>query len=230
MKAAGIDTPEWQLCATGREKLKAFRYPVIVKPNAEGTSKGITAASVVHDEASARAAVRTLVEKYDQPALIEEYIQGREFTVGLIGEKRPRVLPIMEIVFLSGSKTPVYGFEEKKEFTDRVRNDCPAVLTGAEQKKLEKVARDTFSALDCRDVARVDIRVDASGTPYVIEVNPLPGLAPDFSDLAVIAKQAGMDHKTLVGEILAGAIKRRDQERSARAPEKGPTTLVPPAG
>jgi D-alanine-D-alanine ligase len=78
-----IDTPRWQVLVTGKEKLKQFRYPVIVKPNAEGTSKGITAKSVVDDEAGVRAAARELIEKYQQPALVEEYITGREFTVGM---------------------------------------------------------------------------------------------------------------------------------------------------
>src|SRR3954451_975346 len=100
--------------ATGGGKLKAFRYPVIVKPNAEGTSKGITSRSVVTDEAAARAAARALVDRYGQPALIEEYITGREFTVGLLGERRPKVMPPMEVVFVNPLVHPVYGFEEKQ--------------------------------------------------------------------------------------------------------------------
>jgi D-alanine-D-alanine ligase-like ATP-grasp enzyme len=99
-----VDTPGSQLLLTGREKLKALRFPVIVKPNHEGTSKGITAKSVVDDEAGVREVARELIERYGQPALVEEYIVGREFTVGLLGEKRPRVLPPMEVVFLSAKE------------------------------------------------------------------------------------------------------------------------------
>ncbi len=227
LRAAGIDTPAWQLLTTGREKLRPMRYPVIVKPNAEGTSKGITGASVVMDEAGVRAAARVLIDRYGQPALVEEYIRGREFTVGLLGDKRPRVLPIMEVIFVGSPDLPVYGFEEKQSDTPRVRFECPANLTPAEQRKIEKVARDTFAALDCRDVARVDLRIADDGTIFVFEVNPLPGLAPDFSDLCVIAKHAGMDHKALIGEILAGAIKRLEQGRSADKPSAG---TVPPPG
>jgi D-alanine-D-alanine ligase len=199
---------------TGREKMRPFRYPVIVKPNAEGTSKGITSASVVADEAAARAAARALVERYGQPALVEEYIVGRELTVGLLGERRPKVLPPMEVVFVNPPAHPVYGFEEKQSDTPRVRFECPAQLTPAELKRVEKVARDTFAALDCRDVARVDLRMTPEGKVYVIEINPLPGLQPEFSDLCMIAKVAGMDHRTLIGEILSGPIKRAREMRS----------------
>lgn len=213
LRSAGIDTADWQVLTTGREKIKAFRYPVIVKPNAEGTSKGITSASVVSDEASARAAARTLVERYGQPALVEEYIVGREFTVGLLGERRPKVLPPMEVVFINPVGLPVYGFEEKQTDTPRVRFECPANLTPAEQKRIEKTVRDTFAALDCRDVARVDLRLTPEGKVFVIEVNPLPGLRPEFSDLCAIAKVAGMDHRTLIGEILSGCLKRHREMR-----------------
>lgn len=232
LQAAGVETPDWQIMETGREKLRPLRYPVIVKPNAEGTSKGITSASVVNDEAGARAAARLLIERYGQPAILEEYIVGRELTVGLLGERRPRVLPIMEVVFVNPGKHPVYGFEEKQADTTKVRFDCPANLTPAEQRKVEKVARDTFAALDCRDVARVDLRMAEDGRIFVLEINPLPGLAPDFSDLCVIARHAGMDHQALIGEILAGALKRREQGqrgRIAAAAQAAPAAPPPPA-
>jgi D-alanine--D-alanine ligase len=218
LRSAGIDTAEWQVMTTGREKMKPFRYPVIVKPNAEGTSKGITSASVVTDEAAARATARSLAERYGQPALVEEYIVGREITVGLLGERRPKVLPPMEVIFLDPPAHPVYGFEEKHVDSPLVRFECPAQVTPAEQKRIEKVARDTFAALDCRDVARIDLRMTSEGKVYVIEINPLPGLTPDFSDLCVIAKVAGMDHRTLIGEILSGPVKRHRELRSTASP------------
>jgi len=239
LRAAGIDTAEWQVLTTGREKLKAFRYPVIVKPNAEGTSKGITSSSVVGDEAAARAAARALLDRYGQPALVEEYIVGREFTVGLLGERRPKLMPPMEVIFIEPKGLPVYGFEEKQSDTPRVRFECPAQLTPAELKRIEKTARDTFAALGCRDVARVDLRMAADGKVYVIEINPLPGLTPDFSDLCTIAKVTGMDYRTLIGEILAGCLKRHREARSTPAAAAGapavtaavPTvaTVPPPA-
>jgi D-alanine--D-alanine ligase len=228
LRSAGIDTAEWQVMTTGREKLKVFRYPVIVKPNAEGTSKGITSRSVVTDEAAARAAARALVDRYGQPALIEEYITGREFTVGLLGERRPKVMPLMEVVFVNPLVHPVYGFEEKQSDTPRVRFECPAQVTPAEQKRLEKTVRDTFAALDCRDVARIDLRMAPDGKVYVIEVNPLPGLTPDFSDLCTIAKVSGMDFRTLVGEILSGCLKRHREMRAGHGAPSGAMAAPPP--
>lgn len=233
LRSAGIDTAEWQVMTTGREKMKAFRYPVIVKPNAEGTSKGITSASVVTDEAAARAAARNLVERYGQPALVEEYIVGREFTVGLLGERRTKVLPPMEVIFVDPPQHPVYGFTEKQSDTPRVRFECPANLTPVEQRRIEKVVRDTFGALGCRDVSRVDLRMTADGKVYVIEINPLPGLTPEFSDLTMIAKVAGMDYRTLIGEIMAGCIKRhreaRGTAREARDGAGATASITPPA-
>ncbi len=228
LRSAGIDTADWQVLTTGREKLKPLRYPVIVKPNAEGTSKGITSRSVVADEAAARAAARTLVDKYGQPALVEEYIIGRELTVGLLGEKRPKMLPPMEVVFVDPPQHPVYGFEEKQSDTPRVRFECPANLSQIELKKVEKTVRDTFTSLGCRDVARIDLRLTADGRVVVIEVNPLPGLTPDFSDLCMIGKVAGMDYRTLIGEILAGSIKRFREKKPVAGP-LGPVAKATPS-
>jgi D-alanine-D-alanine ligase len=216
----GILTAEFQVMETGRERLSPkLKFPLIIKPNQEGSSKGVSAhASVVDDEAQLRTVVRELIERYEQPALIEAYISGREFTVGLLGDRRPRVLPPMEIIFKDkGNPRPVYDYQIKQEWEKHVAYQCPAQLTPAEQKAMERVARDTFEALDCRDVARVDLRIDPKGDIYVIEVNPLPGLTPGYSDLCLIATAAGIDYRTLIGEILAGGLKRLREKRRADA-------------
>lgn len=229
LRAQGIDTPQFQVLVTGREKLRPFRYPVIVKPNAEGTSKGITSSSVVDDEAGVRTAAKELIERYDQPALVEEYIFGRELTVGLLGERKPRVLPTMEVVFLERSERPVYDYECKQNWERHVRYDVPAKLSPQDEKAVAHVARATFNALGCRDVARVDLRLAPDGRVWVIEVNPLPGLTPDYSDLCLIANGAKMEYRTLIGEILSSGIKRwREREGDARAKE-GEKTPVPVA-
>jgi D-alanine-D-alanine ligase len=216
LRQHSILTPEFQVMETGREKLNAaLKFPLIVKPNAEGSSKGIAASGVVDDEPALRAAVRELIERYRQPALVEEYISGREFTVGLLGDKRPRVLPPMEICFKDVSKTrPVYDYEIKQEWEKHVYYECPAKLSPAELRACERAARETFIALDCRDVARIDLRMNAAGQVYVLEVNPLPGLTPDYSDLVLISKAAGIEYRTLIAEILAGGLKRlREKKR-----------------
>ncbi|HKA92032.1 MAG TPA: hypothetical protein VKE22_30420 [Haliangiales bacterium] len=213
-----ILTPKFQLFETGKEKLNpSLRFPVIVKPNAEGSSKGISGDAVVDDEDALRAAVKALIEKYRQPALVEEYITGREFTVGLLGFPRPRVLPPMEIVFKDrGNERPVYDFQVKQEWEKHVQYVCPANLTAAELRAIERAVRETFDALDCRDFARIDLRMTRDGQVYVFEVNPLPGLTPDYSDLVLITKAIGLDYRTLIGEMLAGGMKRlREKRRDA---------------
>ncbi|CAN5316008.1 hypothetical protein BH09MYX1_BH09MYX1_67230 [soil metagenome] len=234
-----VDTPEWQVLVSGREKLKTFRFPVIVKPNAEGTSKGISAKSIVDDEAGVREVAREIIEKYGQPALVEEYIFGRELTVGLLGERRPRVLPPMEVVFLQPSERPIYDYACKQDWQRHVRYDVPANLTKEELRAIERTCRMTFADLGCRDVARVDLRMNAQGKIFVIEVNPLPGLTPDYSDLCLIANGAKMDYRSLIGDILSGAIKRwREKqspfaEREARADaarERDESPVAPPVG
>jgi D-alanine-D-alanine ligase len=222
LRQHGILTPEFQVMETGRERLSPkMKFPLIVKPNQEGSSKGVSAhASVVDDEEGLRAVVRELLDKYRQPALIEYYIAGREFTVGLLGDKRPRVLPPMEIIFLDkANPRPVYDYQIKQEWEKHVYYQCPAKLTPAELKSMERIARETFVALDCRDVARVDLRMDEAGDIYVLEVNPLPGLTPGYSDLCLIANAANIDYRMLIGEILAGGLKRMREKRRADARE-----------
>lgn len=226
-----ILTPKFQVMDSERERLsKELQFPLIVKPNAEGSSKGIGATNVVDTEEELRAAVKKIVETYRQPAIVEEYIKGREFTVGLLGDKRPRVLPPMEILFKNKDvERPVYDYGVKQEWEQHVYYECPAKLTEAEQKAIEKIARATFWALDCRDVARVDLRMDAEGRLYVLEVNPLPGLTPGYSDLVLISRAIGMEYDQLIAEIMVGGLRRlrekrreeRELETGARAKESG---------
>jgi D-alanine--D-alanine ligase len=224
-----VDTPAFQVLVTGREKLRQLRYPVIVKPNQEGTSKGITAKSVCDDEGRLREVARELIDRYGQPALVEEYVFGRELTVGLLGERRPRVLPPMEVVFLGQGERPVYDYECKQDWQKHVRYECPAKLTRDELRAVERACRATFMTLGCRDVARVDLRLTPGGRVFVLEVNPLPGLTPDYSDLCLIANGAKTDYRTLIGEILSGAIKRwQHRQRIGGRLDESDTSLSPP--
>jgi len=218
VRTHGILTPDYVVLQTGRERLpRELDVPLIVKPVAEGTSKGVTGKSVVRDEGELREVARELIAKYRQPALVEQYVAGREFTVGLLGERRPRVLPPMEIVFLDASDpTPVYSFDMKQEWSKQLRYEVPARLAERELDRLEKAARETFFALGCRDVARLDFRMDADGRLFFIECNPLPGLTPGWSDLVLIAQAAGIDHRSLIGEILSFAIRRYEERERAR--------------
>jgi D-alanine-D-alanine ligase len=232
----GILTPNFFTMSTGKERLpRDLRFPLIVKPIAEGSSKGVHATSVVENEAELRDAAQKMIAKYAQPALVEEYIGGREFTVGMLGERRPKVLPLMEVVFLDSSETrPVYSFEFKQDSSSKIRYDVPAALEPSQLKGLERAARECFIALGCRDVARVDFRMDETGKIYFLECNPLPGLTPGWSDLVLISKAAGIEYNALIAEILSGAIRRyKERERARRSEQTRPAlngvpTSVPP--
>ncbi|HTT69635.1 MAG TPA: ATP-grasp domain-containing protein [Anaeromyxobacteraceae bacterium] len=224
VRTHGILTPDYLVMHTGKERLpRELGFPLLVKPVAEGTSKGVTKKSVVRDENEMREVAREIIGKYRQPALVEEYIRGREFTIGMLGERRPRVLPPMEVVFLDqGDETPIYSFEMKQDWNDLIRYEVPAKLSERELDRLERAARECFAALGCRDVARIDFRMTPQGRIYFIESNPLPGLAPGWSDLVLIAQAAGIDYRALIGEILSFAIRRyqereRERERARRA-------------
>ncbi len=227
LRQAGIPTPDFFIMATGRERIpKGWTFPAIVKPNLEGTSKGIGANSVVDDEASLRQRASELIERYRQPALVEIYVAGREFTIGLLGERRPRALPPMEIVFLQAGERPVYDYALKQDWAGKLDYVCPADVEPQVARAMERLARDTFATLGCRDVARVDIRVDHKGALHVLEVNPLPGLTPEFSDLVMIAEAAGIGYRQLIGEILSCGVKRLREAR--RAAHRGAIVSVPP--
>jgi D-alanine-D-alanine ligase len=221
----GILTPNFFTMITGKERLpKDVKFPLIVKPVAEGSSKGVHATSVVENEQELRDEAQKMIAKYDQPALVEDYIGGREFTVGMLGERRPKVLPPMEVVFLDTKETrPVYSFEFKQDWSSKIRYDVPAVLEPQQLKALERAARESFIGLGCRDVARVDFRMDASGKIYFLECNPLPGLTPGWSDLVLISKAAGIEYNALIAEILSGAIRRyKERERERRSEAREP--------
>jgi D-alanine-D-alanine ligase len=222
VRTHGIPTPDYLVLLTGKERIpRELAFPLILKPVAEGTSKGVTKKSIVRDEGELREVARELIAKYRQPALAEAYIAGREFTVGLLGERRPRVLPPMEIVFLDASDpTPIYSFEMKQDWSDQIRYEVPAKLQPRELDRLERAARECFAALGCRDVARIDFRMTPEGKVYFIESNPLPGLAPGWSDLVLIAQAAGIDYRALIGEILSFAIRRYEERERERRREK----------
>ncbi|NDD91167.1 ATP-grasp domain-containing protein [bacterium] len=214
---AGVPTPAFQLMHTGKERLaKEITFPAIIKPVAEGSSKGVIGTSVVYSEAELREKATFIIERYRQPALIEEFLPGREFTVALLGERRPRALPPMEIVFTKPDKdpNPVYSYQHKLNSNDEVRYDRPAQLEPRLKETIEKIARKVFTALDCRDFARIDLRMDARGQVNFIECNPLPGLTPGWSDMCLIAESAGIGYRELIGEIMAPAIRRFKEKKN----------------
>jgi len=215
VRDAGVPTPRSVLLFTGKEKLPAgISYPVMVKPVAEGSSKGVLDSGVAENEAELRQKALAMIEKYKQPALVETYLSGREFTIGLLGGPRPRALPPMEIVFKPGVKNPVYSFAHKQE-AGLVSYQVPAILDAKLAKEINHVCRLSFEALGCRDVARIDVRCDGNGVVNFIECNPLPGLTPGWSDLCLISDAAGITYEELIKQILSPALRRWKNQRRA---------------
>ena len=225
---AGVPTPPSFLIHDIKDKIPStVLYPLMVKPVAEGSSKGIYSSSVVHSEAELLETAGKLIERYRQPALVETYVGGREFTVALLGEKRPKVMPPMEIVFLDQqAEYPVYSYEFKLDFESHVRYETNASLTPKQTTLIESYARKAFMALGCRDVARIDFRMDLYENLYFLECNPLPGLTPKWSDLCLIADAAGMSYETLIQEILSPATRRLKDLRKELSGGKRPVELT----
>lgn len=193
-------------------------FPLIAKPSREGTSMGITRDSVVHDLSGLRARVADLLARYQQPVLVEEFIPGREVMVGLVGNPSQTsdiplsVLPTLEVDFSAypGNVHQLYTNSMKTDGATSFRYMCPARLAAHTQAALEQLAVRAFQTLGCRDMARVDFRLDArhQDRPTILEVNPLPGLTPDISDLCLQATAAGWTYAQLIEQIVRAALGR----------------------
>ena len=206
----GIPTPSFKKI-NRMEDLEGLelRTPLFVKLSEEGSSKGVRLDSKVTDLKALEENTRWLLEEYGPPLLVEEFIQGPEFTVGILGNEEPVVLGVMQIeikgVPLDES---IYSLEIKREWEEKVRYHCPPPIDFPLLKRIEEVALRSYRALDCRDVSRVDIRVGKDGIPYFLEINPLPGLSPVYGDLVIMAKRMGWNYTRLIKTIFHHALKR----------------------
>ncbi len=201
------------------EKKKTLpSFPLLVKPLAEGSSKGIRNAALVRSPKELKEQVAQILELYHQPALVEKYLPGREFTVALLGNgKELRVLPIVEIRFdqLPDHINPIYSYEAKWIW-DTVDQPleifaCPAPIPARLEKKIKDLCKAAFFALRCKDWCRIDVRLDESGEPHILELNPLPGILPDpaaNSCFPKAARTAGMPYEKLINEVLDIACRR----------------------
>jgi len=210
VRDAGVPTCDFCVYETA-EDLADLRFgaPFFVKPVAEGTGKGCSAKSIVRDRAELAAACGDLVARFRQPALIEPYLAGREFTVGITGTGRQaQVVGSMEIVLLSNAEKGVYSYENKGHYEDRVVYPATDPAHDPVAAAAEGVSLAAWRALGCRDGGRVDIRCDAGQNPMFLEVNPLAGLNPKDSDLPILARKAGVSYTELFGRIMASAVAR----------------------
>ena len=186
-----------------------LRYPIFAKLCYEGSSKGVRLDSKIPAPSLLKEKVKWLLESYDAPVLIEEFVNGPEFTVGVLGNEDPQVLGVMQIE-IKGIPTEeaIYSLEVKRDWVERVQYHCPPRVDRDLLKRIEDVALRSYRALDCRDVSRVDIRLGEDGVPYFLEINPLPGLSPVYGDLPIMAKRMGWDYPQLVMTIFRHALKR----------------------
>jgi D-alanine-D-alanine ligase len=214
VKLAGITTPRWitvkDESGLAGTDWHGFPFPAIIKPAHEGSSKGVHSTSLVNSPEEARDEARYQLKNYRQPVMVEEFIDGDEVTVGITGNSPPAVLGMMRILPREKNEHFVYSLEVKRDWERLVNYECPAQLG----EKIIKMTRDyglkVFETLGCRDFARIDFRVRGDGTPYFIEINPLPGLGT-YSDLVIMAKKLGWTHPGLILAVFNAALTRYPQ-------------------
>ena len=211
LKLDGILTPEWRMIANLAELKETvwggFPFPAIVKPAYEGSSKGIHPNSLVDSMEQANRTVSEMLELYRQPVLLEHFIDGEEVTVGMLGNSPPKVLGMMRILPRKQSSRFVYTVEVKRDWRNLVDYECPAQLKEATLKRIAACSIQAFEMLGCRDFSRIDFRVSADGIPYMLEINPLPGLG-DYSDLIIMAVKLGWKHEDLIASVFNAALER----------------------
>jgi len=212
----GIPTPKFQLIMSPlRISLdENLQYPLIVKPSQEDASVGIEVSSVVYNFTELKKRVRHIFEQFDQPALVEEYIDGRELNVAIIGSRKPIVLPISEIDMstLPPQYPRIVTYNAKwmkgTDEYEHTRGACPALLPPALETHIKELAFQAYQLLGCRNYARVDIRLSKDHQPFVLEVNP----NPDISDEAGFARSCtvyGLSYNEMVGKIVESALERK---------------------
>jgi D-alanine-D-alanine ligase len=213
VRALGIPTADF-VVVSSPEDIDGIDLPLplFAKPVAEGTGKGISALSKISSQAELKEVCLHLLTEFDQPVLVETYLPGREFTAGMVGtDSKSRCIGVMEVVFKEVmDRDRIYSYHTKANYEDIVHYRIP------EPEVLEQcrdLALRAWRGLGCRDGGRIDIRMDASGVPNFIEVNPLAGLNPVHSDLPIICSLSGIPYQQLIDEIMESALNRLEPKR-----------------
>ena len=208
IKGLGIPTAEFTVINSCDELHSiSLSYPLFVKPVAEGTSKGIGTNSIVYSNAELHSSCSEILEKFSQPVLVESYLPGREFTVGIIGTgKEAKVLGILEINFKNQSIHNIYCYKTKANY----QNEVEYTLLKEKQlvSRINKISLQAWRGLGCRDAGRIDIKLNAQGDPMFMEINPLAGLHPVDSDLVILCRFLNIPYHELIKMILNSALQR----------------------
>ena len=207
--AEKIPTPKFYELNSGDEVASHnhYRFPLIVKPRFEGSSKGLSEDSRVENREDLRKQVDFITGAYKQPALIEEFISGQEFTVAVVGNDPAEAMPVVQIKIDGRLQLNDKFYTFARITSDRLEYVCPAKITQELKKKLQELAVKTYNAVECRDFGRVDFRVDSDGNPYVLEINPLPSLSTE-DVFKLVAEHIGISYEDMIGRILNSALKR----------------------
>ena len=221
LQAAGIPTPDFVEVETAADIVRAERLalPLFVKPVAEGTSKGISAASVIRRREDLGPACTRLLARFRQAVLVEEFLPGRELTVGIAGTGAvAEVLGVLDVTLRPGAEDGVYSFVNKERCEELVDYRVAGEDDG-QGREAAAIALAAWRALACRDAGRVDVRLDAGGRPQILEINQLAGLHPSHSDLPILCTHLGIPYVELIRRILASALSRRQgKERKKKSP------------
>jgi D-alanine-D-alanine ligase len=207
VRSAGVPTPDWHV-VTELSDIEhcALPLPVIAKPLAEGTGKGIDAASKISDEKALRETCARLLKRYDEPVLVERFLPGREFTVGILGGgAEAEALGTLEILLRENAEQDVYSYVNKEQCEELCEFRLVSAAEDAQVAEAERVALAAWRAVGGVDAGRLDLRCDENGRPQLIEINPLAGLHPTHSDLPMLWTALGRDYVELIGRIVESA-------------------------
>lgn len=207
---AGLPTARFHLVESPKDiSAVSLPYPLFAKPVSEGTGKGVSAASVITSPAQLEDVCRDLLQRFSQPVLVETYLPGREFTVGILGSgDEARILGTLEVRLLDAAEPGAYSYVNKERCEELVQYQLASSADDPEAAAVENLALSAWRVLKGRDAGRIDIRSDASGIPHFIESNPLAGLHPEHSDLPIIATAVGMEYIELIRAIVDSAATR----------------------
>jgi D-alanine-D-alanine ligase len=210
VRDAGIPTADFAVVKSPADLASlALPYPLFAKPVAEGTGKGISPVSKIKSVEELRSVVPQLLAEFQQPVLIETYLPGREFTVGIVGEgETTRPLGTLEIVLLDQAEPEVYSYVNKERCEELVEYRLVSAQDDPVVAEAERIACEAWKTLSCRDAGRIDIRCDAAGRPHFLEVNPLAGLHPEHSDLPMLCTRVGIEYVELIRSIVDSASQR----------------------
>jgi D-alanine-D-alanine ligase len=216
LRAHGVPTADFRIVGSVDEvEAIDLPFPLFVKPVAEGSSKGVSDKSLVRDPQALREICAQILDTYRQPALVETFLPGREFTVGILGSAGDcRVLGVMEVLATDRGDACAYTYANKQEWRERalyeLANDDRAAQAA-------EVARAAWQALGCLDAGRIDVRLDSLGQARFIEVNPLAGLNPESSDLPILCGKIGMEYGDLIAAIMDSATARAHMRRAGKS-------------